>query len=176
MPSTWCISGRASNMTGCFRIAAIIEVAQILSPDRIRMRVWERGAGITEACGSGACATLVAAVRRGLAQRKATIVLDGGELDIVWREEDGHVVHDGPRRLVLSRRTASRFWVMTVSDALQKDAPTGCGDFRLPSQHRRIRGDAAACGCRRSDRRYYRQHLRGDCRSRTAGGAGRSAN
>jgi diaminopimelate epimerase len=76
-----------------------IEVAQILSPDRIRMRVWERGAGITEACGSGACATLVAAVRRGLAQRKATIVLDGGELDIVWREEDGHVVMTGPAAL-----------------------------------------------------------------------------
>jgi diaminopimelate epimerase len=71
-----------------------IEIAQILAPDRIRMRVWERGTGITEACGSGACATLVAAVRRGLSDRRATIVLDGGELVIEWRE-DNHVIMIG---------------------------------------------------------------------------------
>jgi diaminopimelate epimerase len=73
---------------------ANIEVAQILSPTHIRMRVWERSAGITEACGSGACATLVAAVRRGLTERKATITLDGGDLAIEWRE-DGHVIMTG---------------------------------------------------------------------------------
>ena len=65
-----------------FPARANIEVAQILSPTRIRMRVWERGAGITRACGTGACATLVAAVRRGLTERKASVVLDGGELEI----------------------------------------------------------------------------------------------
>jgi diaminopimelate epimerase len=69
---------------------ANIEVAQILSPDRIRMRVWERGAGITQACGSGACATLVAAARRKLIGRSATTVLDGGELVIDWLP-DNHV-------------------------------------------------------------------------------------
>lgn len=69
---------------------ANIEVAQIISPDRIRMRVWERGAGITQACGSGACATLVAAARRKLTGRSATIVLDGGELLIEWLA-DNHV-------------------------------------------------------------------------------------
>lgn len=68
---------------------ANIEVAQILSPasdsdGRIRMRVWERGAGITQACGSGACATLVAAARRKLTGRSATVALDGGELLIEW--------------------------------------------------------------------------------------------
>jgi diaminopimelate epimerase len=70
--------------------------AQILSPDRIRLRVWERGAGLTKACGTGACAALVAAHRRGLAGRKATLVLDGGELVIEWRERDGHVLMTGP--------------------------------------------------------------------------------
>jgi diaminopimelate epimerase len=69
---------------------ANIEAAQILSPDRIRMRVWERGAGITQACGSGACATLVAAARRKLTRRSATVVLDGGELLIEWLP-DNHV-------------------------------------------------------------------------------------
>jgi diaminopimelate epimerase len=69
---------------------ANIEVAQIISPDRIRMRVWERGAGITQACGSGACATLVAAARRKLTGRSATVVLDGGELVIEWLA-DNHV-------------------------------------------------------------------------------------
>jgi diaminopimelate epimerase len=63
---------------------------------RLRMRVWERGAGITQACGSGACATAVAAVRRGLiAGRSAAVILDGGVLDITWRE-DGHVEMTGP--------------------------------------------------------------------------------
>ena len=64
--------------------------------DRLRFRVWERGAGITRACGSGACAALVTAARRGvIAGRRATVVLDGGELDIEWRD-DGHVVMTGP--------------------------------------------------------------------------------
>ena len=76
-----------------------IEIAQIMAPDRIRMRVWERGAGITEACGSGACATLVAAVRRGLSARRATIVLDGGELVIEWREGDNRIIMIGAASL-----------------------------------------------------------------------------
>ena len=74
---------------------ANIGVVQVLSPERLRFRVWERGAGITIACGSGACAALVAAARRGLAQRKAAVVLDGGTLEIEWRG-DGHVLMTGP--------------------------------------------------------------------------------
>lgn len=70
-----------------------VEVATVQAPDKIRMRVWERGTGLTQACGTGACATLVAAVRRGLVPgRKAAVVLDGGTLDIEWRESDGHVL------------------------------------------------------------------------------------
>jgi diaminopimelate epimerase len=74
---------------------ANIGVAQILSRERIRLRVWERGAGLTPACGTGACAALVAAARRGLTVRKAEIVADGGSLEIDWRD-DNHVVMTGP--------------------------------------------------------------------------------
>jgi diaminopimelate epimerase len=74
---------------------ANIGFAQVLGPDRIRLRVWERGAGLTLACGSGACAALVNAARRGLTGRTATIVADGGELIINWRE-DNHVLMTGP--------------------------------------------------------------------------------
>ena len=70
--------------------------AQIKAPDRIRLRVWERGAGLTKACGTGACAALVAAHRRGLTGRRATLELDGGELLIEWREADDHVLMTGP--------------------------------------------------------------------------------
>jgi diaminopimelate epimerase len=74
---------------------ANVGFAQVLGPERIRLRVWERGAGLTLACGSGACAALVNAHRRGLAGRHATVVVDGGELVIEWRQ-DGHVLMTGP--------------------------------------------------------------------------------
>lgn len=73
-----------------------VEFAQVLDQGKIRMRVWERGVGITLACGTGACATAVAAVRRGLTGRKVELVLDGGSLFIEWREEDNHVLMTGP--------------------------------------------------------------------------------
>ena len=77
---------------------ANIGVACVRDRGDIRLRVWERGAGITRACGTGACAALVAAHRRGLTGRRATVVLDGGILDIAWRE-DGHVIMTGPATL-----------------------------------------------------------------------------
>jgi diaminopimelate epimerase len=70
--------------------------AHVLAPDRIRLRVWERGAGLTKACGTGACAALVAAARRGLTGRKATVEVDGGELVIDWDEATDHVLMTGP--------------------------------------------------------------------------------
>lgn len=72
------------------------EFVRVESPTRLRMRVWERGSGETAACGTGACAVLVAAVLTGRAARRATIVLNGGELDIEWAERDGHVYMTGP--------------------------------------------------------------------------------
>ena len=73
-----------------------VEFAQVLDQNRIRMRVWERGVGVTLACGTGACATAVAAMRRGFTGRKVELLLDGGSLFIEWREEDGHVLMTGP--------------------------------------------------------------------------------
>ena len=72
-----------------------VEVGTVLDAGRIRLRVWERGAGITLACGSGACAALVAAARRGLTGRRAELLMDGGTLVAEWRE-DGHVLLTGP--------------------------------------------------------------------------------
>jgi len=72
-----------------------VEAVHVISEDRIRMRVWERGAGITQACGSGACAALVATARRGLTGRKADVVLDGGTLSIEWLP-DNNVLMTGP--------------------------------------------------------------------------------
>jgi diaminopimelate epimerase len=73
-----------------------VEFAQVLDKSRIRMRVWERGVGITLACGTGAAATAVAAIRKKLVERKVEIILDGGPLTIEWRESDGHVAMTGP--------------------------------------------------------------------------------
>lgn len=78
---------------------ANIGLAAVRAPDHIVLRVWERGAGITRACGSGACAALVAAVRRELSDRKATVSLPGGDLVVEWRESDGHVLMTGPVEL-----------------------------------------------------------------------------
>ncbi|WP_089174412.1 diaminopimelate epimerase [Bosea sp. AS-1] len=74
---------------------ANIELAAVNAPDHIVLRVWERGAGITQACGSGACAALVAGVRRELTAREAVVSLPGGDLTIEWRESDGHVLMTG---------------------------------------------------------------------------------
>jgi len=72
------------------------EFIRVDRPDALRMRVWERGSGETAACGTGACAALVAAVLTGRAARRATLRLNGGELDIEWRAADDHVYMTGP--------------------------------------------------------------------------------
>ncbi|MCG6121780.1 MAG: diaminopimelate epimerase [Microvirga sp.] len=78
---------------------ANISLAQVLAPDHIRLRVWERGAGLTKACGSAACAALVAAARLRLTGREAIVSLPGGDLRIAWRESDSHVLMTGPVEL-----------------------------------------------------------------------------
>lgn len=88
-------SGSRFEMDPLFPQRANIGFARIIDASTIRLRVWERGAGLTLACGSGACAALVNAHRRGLAGRSAKVIVDGGDLSISWRE-DGHVLMAGP--------------------------------------------------------------------------------
>ena len=76
-----------------------IELAQVMA-DGTRMRVWERGSGITLACGTGACATAVAAAVTGRSGRSSRIIMDGGTLDIEWSEADNHVYLTGPATIV----------------------------------------------------------------------------
>jgi diaminopimelate epimerase len=75
---------------------ANVTFAQVLAPDDVKARVWERGAGLTLACGSAACATVVAASRLGLMERKGKVRLPGGDLAIEWRGLDDHVLMTGP--------------------------------------------------------------------------------
>ena len=86
--------GRFVETHPMFPERANVEFAQVVKPDLIRMRVWERGAGITEACGTGACATLTAAARRNLSARKAEIKMDGGALIIEW-DDNGDILMTG---------------------------------------------------------------------------------
>lgn len=83
-----------------------IEFAQVMSDGTIRTRVWERGSGITMACGTGACATAVAAQITGRAQNKSTIKMDGGTLLIEWNADDGHVYMTGPAEFVFDGEIA----------------------------------------------------------------------
>ena len=76
-----------------------IEFAE-MRPDGIRVRVWERGSGITQACGTGACAVAVAAALSRRARRRSLILMDGGTLDVEWREQDNRVYLTGPAELV----------------------------------------------------------------------------
>jgi diaminopimelate epimerase len=78
-----------------FPVRANIGIAQVCDRQTIRFRVWERGAGITRACGSGACAAMVAAYRRDLVGERVTLMLDGGNLDIAW-PGNGSVLMSGP--------------------------------------------------------------------------------
>ena len=92
--------GPALECHPAFPKKANIEFVNVLSENRLRMRVWERGSGITLACGTGSCAALVAAHLNGVCGRKATVVLDGGELVDEWDEATGHVFMTGPAAFV----------------------------------------------------------------------------
>ena len=98
-------TGRALERHPAFPQRCNIEFARVVSGETadhttIRTRVWERGSGITEACGTGACATAVAAALTGKAGRKSDIVMDGGTLSVEWRESDNHVYMTGPAEFV----------------------------------------------------------------------------
>ena len=93
-------SGKELEYNEMFPERCNIEFAQVLADGTIRTRVWERGSGITMACGTGACATAVAASLTGRAGRKSKIAMDGGTLIIEWNESDGHVYMTGPASFV----------------------------------------------------------------------------
>ena len=86
--------GPAVEASSLFPERVNVGFAEVRSRTRVRLRVWERAAGLTRACGSGACAALVAGVRRGLVDPEARLELDGGDLEIAWRA-DGHVLMTG---------------------------------------------------------------------------------
>ncbi len=88
--------GALAEVADIFPNKSNIEFAQVKNRNQIRMRVWERGSGETLACGTGACATLVAAVLHGYTERKAEILLTGGTLTIEWNETDNHIYMTGP--------------------------------------------------------------------------------
>ena len=93
-------TGRSLEVHPAFPQRCNIEFACVEADSRIRTRVWERGSGITQACGTGACATAVAAALTGRAARKCDIVMDGGTLSIEWRETDNHVYMTGSAAFV----------------------------------------------------------------------------
>ena len=93
-------TGRVLEHHPAFPQRCNIEFARIEDDGSIRTRVWERGSGITQACGTGACATAVAAFVSGRAGRTSQIVMDGGTLSIEWRESDNHVYMTGPATFV----------------------------------------------------------------------------
>ena len=93
-------TGRVLEYHPSFPQRCNIEFARIEDDGSIRTRVWERGSGITMACGTGACATAVAACLSGISNRKSRIVMDGGTLNIEWRESDNHIYMTGPATFV----------------------------------------------------------------------------
>ncbi|TYT75212.1 diaminopimelate epimerase [Desulfobotulus mexicanus] len=81
-----------------------VEFVEVLSREKMRVRVWERGAGVTLACGTGACAVLVAGVLTGRSERKAEIILPGGSLAVEWDERSGHLHKRGPAEWVFETK------------------------------------------------------------------------
>ena len=86
-----------------------VEFVEVISPQMVRMRVWERGCGVTLACGTGSCATTVAGVVTGRTGRCITVLLDGGELQIEYSEADNHVYMTGPACEVFQGAWMERF-------------------------------------------------------------------
>jgi len=109
--------GTAIQSDSLFPQGVNVSFAQVVSPTDIRLRVWERGAGGTLACGSAACATLVAAVRRGLANRKATIEFEKGSLEIDWIDDESGVGMTGPVTHVATGRIDPAFLAEHAHDS-----------------------------------------------------------
>ena len=114
---------------------ANISLAQVVSREHLIVRTWERGAGLTRACGSAACAAAVSAARTGRTGRKVTVTLPGGDLVIAWRESDDHVLMTGPVEYEFEGRfDPALFEAGAAPEAGQADERR-CPHLRLPPQH-----------------------------------------
>lgn len=100
--------GAATEHDPLFPERTNVQVVEVLARDRARVRVWERGVGVTLASGSSSCAVLVNAVRRGLMDRHATLILDGGEIEVTLRDDD-HVLMAGPVAEVFAGTLSAEF-------------------------------------------------------------------
>lgn len=114
--------GAALEVHPAFPAKTNVHFVQALSPTHLVMRVWERGAGPTLACGTGACATLVACHRLGLAERRARLDLPGGPLEIAWDADSGHLFMTGPAEAVFDGVTTPDLWGADPSDALWQES------------------------------------------------------
>jgi diaminopimelate epimerase len=94
--------GPAFEAHPCFPAKTNTEFTEVVNRNYVKMHVWERGAGATLACGTGACATVVAAVLEGRTERKCTVELPGGPLEIEWREADNRIIMTGPAQMAFS--------------------------------------------------------------------------
>lgn len=115
--------GAALEVHPAFPARTNVHFVQALSPTHLVMRVWERGAGPTLACGTGACATLVVAHRLGLADRRARLDLPGGPLEIVWDEASGHLFMTGPAVAVFDGVVTPELWGEADLDSGPADQP-----------------------------------------------------
>src|SRR5207253_6301950 len=109
-----------------------ISLAAVLSREQIRLRTWERGAGLTKACGSAACAAVVAAARLRRIGRKARVSLPGGELAIEWRERDDHVLMTGPVEYEYEGRFDPALFAAAENREASASPPPGGGRSASP--------------------------------------------
>ncbi len=138
--------GAALEVHPAFPARTNVHFVQALSPTHLVMRVWERGAGPTLACGTGACATLVVAHRLGLAERCARLDLPGGPLEIAWDETSGHLFMTGPAVAVFDGVVTPELWGESAADLEGSDEPaTGLPvNVQQPAKDIAIAGSAEA--------------------------------
>jgi len=138
---TW---GAALEVHASFPAKTNVHFVQVLDPGHLVMKVWERGAGPTLACGTGACATLVVCHRLGLADRQARMDLPGGPLEILWDEASGHILMTGPAEAVFDAVVAPQLWEGEPEGAVEAVEPRASATA-APSAASAPSGDAVDC-------------------------------
>ena len=141
---------------------ANISLCAVQSREHIVVRTWERGAGLTKACGSAACAAAVAAARLRKTDRNVTVTLPGGDLQIEWRERDDHVLMTGPVAFEFEGRFDPALFAAVADERRRRH-------LRLPAQRLRVGGDPPRAAGAGIDGHRRGQHLRGDRRGGAPG-------